>query len=668
MERFGRFARSLCFYLLALSLGLVAPKASLSDEPDPAAVAFGSHPAVWNARLSPDGKRVVYLRMHETDLPVAEVYDIEQRTVKLIVASTKDEFDLTRCQWATNDRLLCSFYAIYQNGSLMYPVTRLVGVDADGTSMKVLLQEKLARQGRAASQFQDAIIDLLPSHPEHVLIAIRKRGGKGVYRLNIESGSTIVEERPYSSVGTWMTDKQGKVRIRARSNGREFKFEARAEGTRNWHLIHEQKLSDLHQRYEPISFGEEPNDLFVRKPHEGRQALWLEDLSGERAPRLIFSHPDVDVSRFLEMRTGRDRRLVAVGYVTDRPHYHFFDKKLARVHERIEPYFDGHSVKVFDESWDGRFYLLAVASEDFPSRLFRFDSESNELLPLVDRFPGLRGWSLAPMKSLAYPARDGTLIPAYLTTPLDRRGSPYPTVVLPHGGPRARDMLGYDWLPQYLAARGYQVLQMNYRGSSGLGEDWVGEGGFRDWRTALNDITDGAQYLVDTGKASPERLCIVGWSYGGYAALLSGIEEPDLYRCVVSIAGVSDLRALAQEWKKYGGGKRFAKMIGSDSDVLRAGSPARRAKEMGAPTLLFHGDEDINVRLAQSKKMHKALKRAGKEVTFIEYEEVEHSLRRNAVRIDMLERIGDFLDTHTQPRSGPEGATASVASAGGGGL
>ena len=665
MERLGRFVRSLCFYLLALSLGLVAPKASLSNEPDPAAVAFGSYPAVWNARLSPDGKRVAFISMHESDLPIASVFDIERKQAQLIAASVKDEFDLRRCDWANNDRLLCSFYSIHKDGSRMYPVTRLVGVDADGSRMKVLLQNKLSRDG-VWSQFQDDVVDLLVDEPKHILIAMPDRDGLGVARLNIHSGTTRIVERPNSQVRHWMADGEGEIRVRQKLNKREIEWQARASGIGKWKTLHEEKLVDLSQHYAPLGFGEGPDELIVIKHHEGKAALWAEDLSGRTPDRMVFSHPDVDVATVVT--AGRDQRLVGVGYMTDRLYYHFFDQKLKQIHDRILPLFPGEQVEVFDENWDGRFYLVGIASDLSPGRIYRFDSEKNELALLVDQYPALKGRSLASMKSVEYLARDGTPIPAYVTSTSEGTPGPRPAVILPHGGPHSRDVWGYDWLPQYLAARGYLVLQMNYRGSEGWGEGWLGEGGFRDWRTTLNDITDGARYLVETGQADPERMCILGWSYGGYAALLSGIEEPGLYRCVVSIAGVTDLNDLIKERKKFLTGKRDQEYIGRDQEILKNGSPARRAKEMGAPTLLFHGDEDINVRLAQSKKMHKALKRAGKDVTFIEYEEVEHSLRRNAVRIDMLERIGDFLDTHTQPRSGPEGATASVASAGGGGL
>jgi dipeptidyl aminopeptidase/acylaminoacyl peptidase len=227
-------------------------------------------------------------------------------------------------------------------------------------------------------------------------------------------------------------------------------------------------------------------------------------------------------------------------------------------------------------------------------------------------------------------------------------------VIFPHGGPESRDYWGFNWLAQFMAAKGFAVLQSNYRGSTGYGEGWAGESGYRAWRTAVNDLTDGAAYLVSQGIADPARICAVGWSYGGYAALMSGIEEPDRYRCIVSIAGVTDLQMKLDDARFFTNRKEAQERIGRDPDVVKLGSPVNRASEIRAPVLLFHGDQDINVPIEHSEKMAKALKGRKESVEFIEYEDVAHSIRRNGYRVDMLDRIGSFLDAHIgQPAAAP---------------
>jgi dipeptidyl aminopeptidase/acylaminoacyl peptidase len=309
---------------------------------------------------------------------------------------------------------------------------------------------------------------------------------------------------------------------------------------------------------------------------------------------------------------------------------------------------------VIDESWDRRYYIVHVSSDRDPGSFYRFDVKQNQLLPISPQYPLLASHSLAPMEPIRYPARDGAEIPGYLTLPVAGAEGARPTVILPHGGPESRDYWEFDWLSQFMAAKGYAVLQSNYRGSGGYGSDWSGEGGFRAWRTAINDLTDGAAYLVEQGVSDPNRICVVGWSYGGYAALMSGVEEPDRYRCLVSIAGVTDPGMLIDERRHFLSHKATGKLIGRDAEVIKRGSPLKRASEIRAPVLLFHGDQDINVSIKHSKKMAKALKRAKKSVEYIKYEDVEHSILRNGYRVDMLDRIGSFLDAHIgQPTAAP---------------
>ncbi|MBF8270723.1 MAG: peptidase S9, partial [Gammaproteobacteria bacterium] len=186
------------------------------------------------------------------------------------------------------------------------------------------------------------------------------------------------------------------------------------------------------------------------------------------------------------------------------------------------------------------------------------------------------------------------------------------------------------------------VLQSNYRGSDGYGKEWLGGGAFQNWRTAIDDITDGAKYLVEEGIADANRICAVGWSFGGYAALMSGIEEPDRYQCIVSIAGVTDPQRIG--WLQ---GRAAQSFIGTDEEVTKRGSPVNRAAEIQDPVLLVHAEKDVNVPINQSELMQEALTQHGKSVEFVTYEHAEHSIFPERYRIDLLTRVGDFLDQHT---------------------
>jgi dipeptidyl aminopeptidase/acylaminoacyl peptidase len=618
--------------------------------------------------MSPDGSKVSFLQMHPEDLSVLTVLDLTTGAANLALASTRDGFNLQWCDWANDERLLCSFFGISRAAGL-FVVTRLVSVNADGSEMKVLLQRQA--EGNY-SQFLDGIVDLLVDDPRRVLVEIPNQmpGSVDVYRkahassrgfsvrpVDIYSGDTGSPVETQSGLVSWMSDGRGMPRLYLRMSEHHIRWKYRRSGERKWRKLHKAKMSDLDDHYYPVGFGDDPDGLLLVKPHEGRFALWSVDLKGKREDEVVFSHPEVDVRRILTL--GKFKRAVAVAYSTDRPHWHFFDEAVGKISAMLTSHYPGKTVEVIDESWDRRYYIVHVESDRDPGAYYRFDVEQKKLLKISPQYPLLESRSLSPMKPIRYPARDGNEIPGYLTFPEEAREGALPAVILPHGGPMSRDYWQFDWIVQFLAAKGYAVLQSNYRGSAGYGIDWAGEGGFRAWRTAINDLTDGAQYLVEQGVADPARICVVGWSYGGYAALMSGVEEPERYRCLVSIAGVTDPEMLIEDLKYFMNKHAMRKFISRDPEVTRRGSPLKRASEIRAPVLLFHGDEDVNVRIYHSRKMAKALKSAKKSFEYIEYEDVEHSIRRNGYRVDMLDRIGSFLDAHIgQSTAAPRASTA----------
>jgi dipeptidyl aminopeptidase/acylaminoacyl peptidase len=603
-------------------------------------VAFGKLPQAWGARLSPDGSKISFLHMVEADIPMLFVAGPDEKP-RPVLASKPGDFDIRWCRWVSNDRLLCGFYGITRDRGFQYGVTRLVAVNSDGAEQKVLLQEKLKDQ---RTQFQDDVIDWLPDDPDHVLIAMPDDSGTGVNRLNVHTGRTSVHHRVREGVFEWKSDGRGVVRLRCHVTIDKSKWSYRLADDEEWQVLHEHDMTDVDDDYYPLGFGEDRNALLVFKPHQGRMALWAEDLNKRIDDRLIYSHPDVDVGG--PLRLGKFDRLVAVSYSTDRPHYHFFDGEIERIVERIHKIYPDRLVGVLDESWDKRIYLIHISSDEDPGHYYCLDTQLNTMRELWSRHPHLQNRQLGKMKPIRYSARDGVQIPGYLTLPPDKSERALPAVILPHGGPEARDQWGFDWLPQFMAARGYAVLQSSFRGSGGYGADWSGEGGFRAWRRTIGDITDGTKWLIQEGIADSERICIVGWSYGGYAALMSAIEEPELYKCTVSIAGVTDPWMLIEDYRHFRSKLAVSEFIGRGEKVLKNGSPLERAEEIQSPVLLFHGDDDLRVKVRHGKKMHKALKKAKASTELVTYKDIGHSIWRDNYRVDMLDKIGRFLDDH----------------------
>jgi dipeptidyl aminopeptidase/acylaminoacyl peptidase len=255
----------------------------------------------------------------------------------------------------------------------------------------------------------------------------------------------------------------------------------------------------------------------------------------------------------------------------------------------------------------------------------------------------LEGIKLAKVKPITYPAADGTAVPGYLTLPpgIDSPKG-LPAIVLPHGGPSARDEWGFDWLAQYYASRGYAVLQPNFRGSAGYGDAWLKENGFKSWRTAIGDVLDAGHWLVAQGIADPAKLCVLGWSYGGYAALQSAVVEPGFFKAVVAIAPVTDLEELKEEWHHWSNFYLTRVEIG-DGPHVREGSPARNADKIKVPVLMFQGTLDRNVSVKQSRLMDARLENTGVKHELVLFEGLDHYLEDSNARAEMLRKSNEFM-------------------------
>lgn len=640
-----------CFCLITVTHADDGPLKS-----DPTAKLFGSHPDIRGVGLSPDGNKLSLLKTHPDGFTIAAVLNMQQPKFIAILNSKKDENEISWCQWATNERLLCAFTtqikmksAFGSRGDYL-TVTRLMAVNEDATEPKLLMEEQLGDTTETRfSQIQSNIVDWLPEDPDHVLIQTNKRGGTGVGILNIHTGRFGTKERIRDNVYSWISDGHGNPRLYNRILSTQS----------IWHLVQPGKLTNEELRkiditdmddnasFIPRGFGDDVDELLYFARHEGRMALFGLNLKEDnRSSRLIFSHPRVDISSLHRM--GKFNRLVSTYYAEEKLKFHYFDKDIKRIYDMLKGTYPNDNVIIVDEDWNRRYYLVAIGSDISPGTYYRFDSQENKMMRIGPIFSSLKNVQLSKMEAINYPARDGTPIPAYLSLPASGEKTGLPAIIMPHGGPSSRDVWGFDFLTQFLTAKGYAVLQSNYRGSSGYGAEWLGDGAYQNWRVAIDDITDGAKYLISEGIADEKRICMMGWSFGGYAAMMSGIEEPDLYRCIVSIAGVSDPEKIGWDRNRFVGGAAAASFIGQDEDVVRQGAPVYRAADIQDPVLLFHPEKDINVPIDQSEIMHKALKKNGKTVEFITYEHAEHNIFPERYRVDMLTRVGEFLDKHSK--------------------
>jgi dipeptidyl aminopeptidase/acylaminoacyl peptidase len=393
--------------------------------------------------------------------------------------------------------------------------------------------------------------------------------------------------------------------------------------------------------FQPVAVDGAQNLAYGFDDNGGYQALFTMALDGAGTKTLVLGRDGVDIDNLI--RIGRSRRIVGVSYATERREAEYFDPELRRLAASLgRALGGGRAIGFVDSSADESKLLIYAGSDTDPGKYYLFDKATKQLGELMPARPELTGVALGTMTAIQYPAADGTMVPAYLTIPAGSDGKNLPTIVIPHGGPTARDEWGFDWLSQYFVARGYAVLQPNYRGSAGYGDRWQQTNAFQSWEAAIGDVNAAGRWLADQGIAAPGKLAIFGWSYGGYAALQSQVLDPDLFKAVVAVAPVTDLDRLKDD-----GRDEYTRLLREDQvgsgPYVEAGSPARHAAAFHAPVLLFHGDVDMNVNVGQSRLMADRLKAAGKPVTYVEFPGLDHQLDDPAARTRALSESDRFI-------------------------
>ena len=632
---------------LILCLGFSMSLAPAAEKSFDAAAAFGARPSVSNLSLSPDGASIAYIS------PMAgagsKLYTLSlQPGAKPLPALTANgkPMQLETCRWVSNTRLVCTIYGVVENKSLatLLPFTRLVAIDADGTNFELLSKQDNAHT-HGLQLGGGEVIDALPDQDGVVLMT----RGLGVDRVDTRTLAAVNVEPPSGGAIGYLSDGAGSVRImglRVIKNARRqlngiTTFMYRTKASREWHKLSEYNSVDR-SGFWPLAVDPTHDVAYGLKKADGRLALYSVALDGTLHEELIFQRPDVDVSSLI--RIGRRQRTVAVQYNTEKGRAHYFDPDIERLHVSLAKALPALPIiDIIDSSVDENTLLVLARSDNNPGVYYLFDRKARQLHPLLAVRDELVNVPLASVEPIKYPAADGTMIPAYLTLPPGAKDSKSrPAIVMPHGGPAARDYWQFNWLAQYFAAQGFVVLQPNFRGSSGYGDGWFEQNGFKSWPIAIGDVLDAGRWLVAQGTADPAKLAVVGWSYGGYAALQSAVVDSKVFKAVVAIAPVTDLAALKEEhvgWTDY---ELLSDYVGTGPH-LREGSPIENAANIKVPVLLFHGAHDRNVSIQQSKRMASRLASVGGQCEIETWPDLDHQLEDSAARTEMLRKSDDFL-------------------------
>jgi len=660
-----------------LLLAGTAPMACAAPNEDATstAAAFGALPKYSHLALSPNGNLLAWGEAIGDEVLVS-VNDLVAKHVKRTVR-LGGGLKLRALAWADDATLLVTESGTLEvtdsSGKRKYEFSRTVAVDpAPHGAQRILLMnggdrvfvtgaDLLSLHAPAPGAVIMSSLDFTlnaytPSIGTHLTPGRRGTGWvRSAYTVDLRTGAGRVLEPGDAFTEDWSVDSHGRVRARSEWNPKEHHYRVQAKDGRGWRTIFES--SDDSMVLEGV-LDKSSSLLAIAPGKSGHRELWALPLDGS-PHTVMLADPALDVEEVIRDRfTGSP---VAAYLGGAEGTLRWFDPAAEASFAAISRSFPGRNVELFGRSADGSRVIARVQSPSSPPIYYLIDLKTHRADIVGEEYPQLANVKLGEVRIIRYPARDGTEIPAYLTLPPESKGDHLPLVVLPHGGPQARDEFAFDWLAQFIAVRGYAVLQPQFRGSTGFGEAFRRAGEHQWGRLMQDDVTDGAKAMIGQGLADASRICIVGGSYGGYAALAGAAFTPHLYACAASIGGLSDLPAFLQY-------QRIRSADGDESDVVAywredigssfdpnviAASPARAAEHVRADVLLIHATDDTIVSIAQSEEMARALQSAGKRVNLVRLPGEDHWLSTAAMRTRTLEELGTFLDAHLRMTSAP---------------
>lgn len=610
--------------------------------------AFASAPTIDNLKISPDGTKLSMIQTLDTDkeqLVLVKLFDLESGEQRFLVKADSRDLTIYSVIWANNKQLLMrARYASHRYGT---PVTetRLMVIDVETGKNRSIINSQLQRKLVRAPQFQSNIIDLMPADPHNFLLALDGFSygtGTSVVKVNLNGELYDIVAHGREHLYDWIADRQHRPRIAMFRDDTRYEVKEKLTDSGEFRTLW-QFDAFSEQEVWPIGFDAAPNILYVSAYHEGRRAIFKTNLA-EPQPQLqlVKADDNYDIRGDISY-SWQDNKVIAIGddYIDSR--FQAFQKAL----DLALPDADNHIVSM---SHDQNRYIVESSSSTHAGSYLLGDRKDKSMTFLLHKYSQLEPELMVVKQKIQYQARDGLNIEGYLTTPLGYQpgeaAGTLPTIIFPHGGPISFDDDGFDYWTQFFANRGYAVLQMNFRGSHGYGFDFR-QMGLQGWGLQMqDDVEDGTRWLINKGIADPKRICIVGASYGGYAALMGVVKTPDLYQCAVSFAGVTDVEALVKSHRRYTNYEVVKKQIGDDFDLLEQRSPVNHVDKIQVPVLLVHGTKDRSVPVKQSVAMYKALKGEEKDVQYIELEDGDHYLSTNSHRLQTFQAMDSFLKQH----------------------
>jgi dienelactone hydrolase len=646
---FGKSRGLLALVLLGLALASVRIGAVWAAPP---IEAYGQLPTIQEMDLSPDGQHMAIL-IGKGALRRVQVRNVSD--LKLLTTTPVDKMKVRALLWAGPDHLL-----------ILYTQTGLVaGLDGPQREWQLGAVYDL-KSGRYSGIMDDPhnALNTIFGAPLYRRVRGRDmlyfigeyfRENEGLFSLYAyDVASRVVNQVDVGDSDTklWMVDDNGVPNGRVEYKQYSGKWTFSVKTPKGWIT----SLTEIAPLDRPSVDG---------LSRDGQSALIDMGAQDHRVVKAVaFADgkvSDTDLSAHVSfVPDPKTRALIGTMTTGDEQYeYRFFTPDDQAFWDTIVKAFPGETLTLASWSDDRMQVVVKVEGPTNGDGYFLVDQQTHTAKWLADEYEGIGPDDIAPVKFIHYAAADGTSIPAYLTLPQGRPAKGLPLVVLVHGGPEQRDWPGFDWISQAFASRGYAVLRPEYRGSSGFGPDFV-EAGYGQWGKKMQtDVSDGVRDLVKSGVVDPTRVCIAGWSYGGYAALAGAVFDPSAYRCALDMAGPADLRLMLDEvqehWNRSSDNEevrywdRFLGVKKPGDRNLDDISPARHADQAAVPILIVHGVDDTVVRYEQSQRMAEALKRAGKPYEFVTLKGEDHWGSRSETRLELLQAWIKFLEAHNPP-------------------
>jgi dipeptidyl aminopeptidase/acylaminoacyl peptidase len=591
---------------------------------------FFRNPDKFGWRISPDGEYISYLSPHNGHTNVF-VRKISERTAIPVTNDTvRNVYDY---QWKGNRILYLQDVGGDEN-------FQLFSVSLNGKDLKALTPFSKVR-----TQILDNWRDI-PGKEKEVMIGMNKRDAQyfDPYSINIETGEMKVLFQNDKNYDSWVTDHNGVIRIATKTDGVNTTFYHRATTADPFDSV----LTTTYKDNFGIQFFTFDNKNIYVSTNIGRDkaAIVEYDLAARKEVKEIYSNPDYDVDG---LSYSQKRKVITMAnYTSWKSEHHFLDKETEDEYKKMEVKFKGYEVSIYGNNNAENKFVVWTGNDKLAAKYYFYDKNTGDTKFLANAMPWLKEDEMASMKPIEYKSRDGLTIHGYLTLPLGVEAKNIPVVVNPHGGPWARDQWGFNPEVQMLANRGYGVLQMNYRSSTGYGKEFFLKGSKQWGKTMQDDITDGVKWLIKEGIADPKRVAIYGGSYGGYATLAGVTFTPDLYACAVDYVGVSNMftfmKTFPPYWKPYIA--MFHELVGDpvkDSLLLAEASPALHADQIKTPLFVAQGANDPRVNKAESDQMVGALKKRGIAVEYMVKNDEGHGFVNENNRIDFYKAMDKFF-------------------------